>query len=398
MRARILVVAALALLQARSGTTSERDTLRAEYYRARTSLVALDPGAKDSPGFGIALEHVWTAVANWTARFLNEHPGASAAQVAQDVERLDPEPPCVRTDERCDEGYHLTATAVRLNAPGPAAFAVAANYPDGGTFFVIVRGNDGHFRAAWNVKELARRHYQSRDEIGYWAWTGRGWGDGPLRGTVGSLPSSASGRARFFIDAAAAAAAGGTYRNQFSIWEWSGSEARPLFIEAYQVSLDTGPVMIKDGLVSIPTKGTYKSFLTCGACPEPHVLRRLRLASDGVRDLGRSDAEPEVRCVDELWDRLIHGRPARGLATTEVLAALAPIVEEVKRDAGTDLDHSLGMLEESALSNEQGRRFLVIGADRLNGRRLRFEIGAPRAGGACLRTLRILQPLKPARR
>ncbi|MEA2236256.1 MAG: hypothetical protein QOC81_980 [Thermoanaerobaculia bacterium] len=392
----VVISVLLAARPARSITDAERETIRANYYRARSALVALDDATNGTPVLGAALDRVLSAVANWTASFLDEHPNASAAQVAKAVERLDPERPCAKTDDRCADDYHLTSTAVRLNGLPATTFAVAANYPRGGTFFIVAHADDGHFQVAWNIKDLARRHYQSRDEIGYWAWTERGWGDGPLRGTIGALPRAASGHARFYVDAVAAAAAGGTYMSQFSVWEWSGSEARPLFIESYQVSFDTAPVTIKDGIISIPTKGTYKSWMTCGSCPEPHVLRRLRVSADGVHDLGRIDAEPEVRCVDELWDRLIHGRPAEGLATPAVNAALAPIVQEIKRDAGLDLDNSLGMLEESKLSQEHGRRFLQIDADNLGGRILRFEIGSP--GDVCLRTLQILPPVKPVPR
>src|SRR4051812_48752060 len=325
------VVLSLALLLMRCGAVERHVDRRAEYVAARQALVSHKEGA---PGLGVAFDRAWSAVADWTADYLDEHPDVTAEQLAKAVAGLDPERACTGN---C---LSLSATAVRLNGPPATTFAVAANYPKSGTFFVIVRGKDGRFHPRWNIKDIARRHYASRDEIGYWALTESGWGDGPAIGSIGPLPRSALGHSRFYVDAVAAADAGGTFRSQFSVWEWSGAEARPLFIESYQVSYETEPVTVKGGDVSIPTKGSYKSFFTCGGCPEPHVLRRLRVAPDGVHDLGVRDGEPEMRCFDDVWDRLIHGQPAGSLASSEVVDALRPIVDEVKRAAGKDLDYS----------------------------------------------------------
>ena len=112
---------------------------------------------------------------------------------------------------------------------------------------------------------------------------------------------------------------------------------------------------MKDGEITIPMKGSYKSFITCGSCAEPHVFRHLRLAADGVHDLGRTDGEPEMRSIDELWDRLIHDQPADDLASAQVIDALKPIAKQVRRDAGADLERSLGMPNDSKIVEENGR-------------------------------------------
>jgi len=363
---RIASFLALALLLTRCGAVEPR----AEYDEARASLVSRKDGA---PGLSVGLDRVWSAVTRWTAGYLEEHPDVTAEQLAKAVVGLDPP--------------RLSATAVRLSGPPSTTFAVAANDPKSGTVFVVARSTDGHFRAIWNIRDVALRHYASHDEIGYWALTKSGWGDGPATGRVGPLPQSASGHARFYVDAVAAVDAGGTFRKQFGVWEWNGAEAQPLFLESYQVSFDTGPVTVKDGDVSIPTKGSYRSFSTCGACPEPHVLWRLRVASDGVHRLDVLDGEPEMRCVDELWDHLIHGQRADGLASPEVADALRRLVQEVDPADG----HSLGMIEESKITDENGHRFLLVRAGNLEGKQLRFEVGT---GGPCLRSLDI----KPAPR
>jgi hypothetical protein len=182
---RIRVVAVLAplaasLLATRSGVVSSVDTLRAEYYRTRAPLVTQYPDfarASGTPGFGLALDRAWVAVANWAAAFLDEHPDATAEQLAKAVDGLDPVRRFAKTDKRSFSDYQLSASAVRLTGPAETTFAVAANYTWSGTFFVIARANNGHFRAVWNIKDIAHRHYLSRDEIGYWAASNmrRGW-------------------------------------------------------------------------------------------------------------------------------------------------------------------------------------------------------------------------------
>jgi hypothetical protein len=355
---RTSALALLALLMTSCGAVEHVDR-GAEYAAARQALVSCKDGA---PGLGVDLDRAWSAVTKWTAGYLDEHPDATAEQLAKAVVELDPP--------------RLRATAVRLSGAPAITFAVAANYPKSGVFFVVARTNDGRFHAVWNIKDIARRHYASRDEIGYWALTKSGWGDGPATGSIGPIPPSASHHARFFVDAVAAADAGGTFHKQFGVWEWNGAEAVPLFLESYQVSFDTGPVTVKDGDVSIPTKGSYKSFSTCGACPEPHVLWRLRVAPDGVHNLGAIDAEPEMRCVDELWDRVIHDQPVNGVAAAEVVDALRPIIREASPP---------GMVEESKITEEKGRRFLTVRADNVD-RPLRFEVGS---GSPCLRSVTV---------
>ena len=373
----------LTLFLTHCSAVEQRTDLRAEYYKARALLVSRKD---DAPGLGVALDRSWSALADWTAGYLDAHPDVTAEQLAKAVVALDPPRRCADNDAHCFNEYPLSATAVRFECPPETSFVVAANYPKSGTFFVVARANDGHFYAMWNIKDVARRHYAARDEIGYWAWTGSGWGDGPATGRVGPLPRAASGKPRFYIDAVAAAEAGGTFRSQFSVWEWSGAEARPLFIESYHVSFDTEPVTVKGGDVSIPMKGSYKSAFTCGMCPEPRVLRSLRVTGDGVHDLGAVDDQPALRCVDDLWDRLIHGQDAGGGAAPEVVAALRPVVEKVKRSAGADLDYSLGLLEDTKVTDEKGHRFIVVSSDALDCRQLRFEIGSR----TCLESLHVL--------
>src|SRR6185369_15382752 len=108
---------------------------------------------------------------------------------------------------------------------------------------------------------------------------------------------------------------GGTYMQQISVWEWNGREAVPLFIKSYQRSFDTGGSDLKPDLVTLHTKGSFKTFYSCGSCVEPEMVWRIAITPDGVRDLGRTDVVPELRQFDELIDRIAHKKSAADLAS-----------------------------------------------------------------------------------
>jgi hypothetical protein len=326
--------------------------------------------AGGSRGFPKALERAFRITGEWAAEVLNEHPQLSAAQFTDALQQLDPPRPCESQD--CAEEYHLTAEAVPL---GGDAFAVSASYPRSGTFFVIARGKDGAFRLAWHVKDVARRHLALRDEIGRWAWIEFGWGDGPLAGTVHSLPPGRSGKPRFYVDATASAMAGGTFGSQIGIWEWNGREAQPLFLQSYLVSVDTGPMHLEGDTLVIPTKGSYRSFFTCGMCKEPEVTLRIGVAPDGVRVLGKDHAVPELDAIDELWDRVIRRANADDLAAPPVIATLRDLAKELAAaQSESDRPYSLGMLGDWNVTPSNGKRVVLFSTDALDCRTLTFTL------------------------
>ena len=159
---------------------------------------------------------------------------------------------------------------------------------------------------------------------------------------LGSLAPTRGGHARFYVDGHTGTMGGGTFRKQISIWEWDGRIATPQFIRSYFISFDTGRNEFADGMLRIPIKGDYKSFFSCGGCPEPEIVWTLQVTPDGVRDLGKKHVVPELQQADELFDRLLHGRSTRDLASPRVAAKLRKLV-----DYGPDPGlHQLGMLME----------------------------------------------------
>jgi hypothetical protein len=188
---------------------------------------------------------------------------------------------------------------------------------------VVGREAKGAYEVLWDVKQVAAQHAAAGDQLGYWAYYGSAWGDGPLIGQVWPLPTDAHGRPRFYVNAYAAALAGGTSSFQLSIWSWDGREARPLLVDSYLASFDTRGGVTFDGTVlRVATKESFKTFYSCGQCAEPVGEWRVRVTPEGVEDRGRRHVVAELQLVDELYDRLGRRAPAAELATPAVIAAL----------------------------------------------------------------------------
>lgn len=326
--------------------------------------------ANRSPAYPATLNRAWTIVGDWASAFLNSHPAASAGELENAIVEIDSD--CIHG--HCSDDYRLHAQAVPLTQGKHAAWAISVSYPRSGTFFVIARGDDGLFAVQWNIKELAARHNAAHDEIGRWGWNRFSWGDGPLVGTVGSLPPSRTGRPRFYVDAHAAVIAGGTFSNQISIWEWGGRKADPLLIRSYLVSLESPPVTVTNGTITVHAKGDYKSFSTCGACVEPEITFQAGVTPDRATAGNVVYAVPEIKACDELWDAVIHGRNAGGIAAPKVIAALRRLTQSmIAASPDHDRTRLLGMLTQSTITESNGRRILELGADNLPCN-IRFEI------------------------
>jgi hypothetical protein len=140
----------------------------------------------------------------------------------------------------------------------------------------------------WDIQSAAQSHVAERDEIGNWA------GDSPLLPAIGIATPSRDGHPRFYVNATAAEG-GGTYARQISVWEWNGREALPLFIKTFPASVETGADDLRPGLLTLHTKGTFKTFFSCGTCAEPEMLWRIEITPDGIRHLDAKDLVPELR-------------------------------------------------------------------------------------------------------
>lgn len=267
----------------------------------------------------------WASVGDKAAAFLDAHPDAEPAQLSAELKATD-----------------LDVDALKL---APSVWLVAGSYPKNGTFFIVVPDAQGRHRVQWDIKTLAQTHFARRDDIGKWGWTESGWGDGPLLPAIGIAIASRDGHPRFWVDATSDADAGGTYAMQISVWEWNGREAVPLFVKSYQTSFDTGPGEKTPELLTLHTKGAFKTFFSCGACVDPEMVWRIEIAPGGVHDRGAKDVVPELRQFDDLADRIVHKRPTANLASPAAVSAIRKRLDD-------DDTYALGMLTEWKLTKD----------------------------------------------
>jgi hypothetical protein len=343
-----------------------------QYANARAELESkyADPTRSSrSHDFLRTLNRAWSLVGDWTASYLNVHPTASQREVVDAIHQL---------NRGASDEYHLRAEAVPL---GNQTWAVSASYLHSGTFFVVARDRRGPFAVRWNIKDVAARHYASRDEIGNWASYIFAWGDGPLVGSVGLLAPNRNGRPRFYVDAHAAADAGGTFAKQISVWEWDGRNASPRFIRSYATSLETAPDTFSDRLITIHAKGDYQSFSTCGTCIEPEMTWQIRLTPDAVTHTPPEYVDKELKACDELWYAVIHQRSTQNIASPKAVVLLRKLTNEmIVSSPDHDRIHLLGMLMTHNVTRSKMRTILDLSADNLPCSSIRFEI-EERLGG-----------------
>jgi len=356
------------------------DTISSEYSRVRSQLVSEYSDwmkASERDGFSDTLDAAWSITAEWAGVYLDSHPDAYADDLAHAIRTLDPPRECPEYDQECPDEYHLDPSAVQLSTGSHAAYAVAVNYPRAGTFFVLARDSTGRFHTAWDIKPLAKKHFASEDEVGYWAYLSFSWGGGPLLAKVGLLPPAGRGRPRFYVDATTAPFGGGTSPKQLSVWEWNGTTVIPVFIKSYLVSIETTPLELEQDTIKIHTKGEYKTFFSCGMCTEPEMVWTIRFTPQTVEDLGRKHVVTELELVDQLLDGIWHGMSVDTIASPQVIEAIKPVVDLVVSDMDSDSTYPLSMLLDWKVLEEDGRKVLYISADHLDllgCNPLRFEL------------------------
>jgi hypothetical protein len=342
--------------------------IKTEYFKLRNYITANINNEKFcEQKLPKAFDQIWSLMADWVVTYLENTPNASPEHVAKKLEELDPPRECANTDIKCWDEYHIDATAVQLAEGDQAAYAVSVNLHVSGTFFIVQRKSADKFQAVWNIKELATKHYASRDEIGYWAHMGFSYIDGPLIGHVSMLSPGNKGVPRFLIDAMAF-----TMRSEFpkqvSIWEWNGQEAIPLLIKSYRSTINTGEIAFDGRFLKIPTKEDYKTFFSSSMGPEAKVIWTVKVGLGGIEDLGKIHETPELQWMDQLWSRLLSGKKAEDMASPQVIGILKQIIREEK------ISDSLGMLGDWNVKRSKKHTVLRFTADDLVCRNLYFKV------------------------
>jgi hypothetical protein len=293
-----------------------------------------------------ALNHAWALLAEWTAAYLEEHPGATPKLL-----------------KRAAPGGDLEAVPL-----GPRTMLVsAAAGPAFGTIF-IVDGTHGPFHPVWSIRgRTGRDAFPLLD-----AWTAKAAGEncreavgdpdwlrcGPVGGTAKRLADDAQGHPRFFVEASYAEVAGNTEAEQLSFWTWTGATAEPQFVTTAGVNIDDESTRLDGELLKVRVAENYRMISPWWDHYDRELDWEFRAGPQRIEDLGKMPVVPEMDTVDEVLFRAAHHLPADDLATREVQATIGKIVP----DAGAGGEASLGMYGSSTVRHEDGRTLVCLPA------------------------------------
>ncbi|HEY2071027.1 MAG TPA: hypothetical protein VGG48_15835 [Rhizomicrobium sp.] len=313
-----------------------------------------------------ALERRWVTGADWVSAVLNAHPELDAGELATMLLNGDS----------------------KLQAEPLDADSWLVGMGDGGFgSFAVVKRIDGRFRPVWQAwhdgAESARfpslapwaidaARKECRDvETSHC---------GPIYGRTFLLPADASGHARFYVEATYTKDAGGTLGGQTSIWSWDGETATPLLVSDYSVALDQTLGTHFDGAVlRIRQKQDFKTFFACDSCAGRQVEQAVKIAPDGLHDLGHYSVTPELDVIDAAFDRLHRGQPIEGLASPQAVKAMESILRDTSEPGENARNFTLGMLTSSGLRKAGADTELCFQADTTGAFifTLKYQAGGP---------------------
>ncbi len=281
-----------------------------------------------TPRFEGLADQVWDIAGRRLCALLERVPRARAKDLEQVVADLD-------AGADAEPYYGLHATAVPLAGGAAPAWAVALNWYYSGTIIVLARDPQAGWVVGWRLRDFLKTDGRADDPAFVrWArYSEGGFHDGPFAGRVLALRPTRDGRARFAVDAQAQPDMGVLHPAQVSVWEWTGREARPVFVGWYEMgAADTGVTLDREGL-RVRGVQPFASTFSCGSCDEaPLETWRIAVTPDGVEDRGRVPDVAGLALVDAVGDRVCHGRDASDLASPAAVGALAAWYEWWKRE------------------------------------------------------------------
>jgi hypothetical protein len=309
----------------------------------------------ESPGL---LARQWSLAGEWVAAWLDAHPSSGADGVKTAIAGLMP------------------SETPRYLVLNDAAFLVAAPSSIGNVFIVAKTGD--RYRLAWSTAQRQVASGKTAEILAAWRpenarqgrrgpyWTASGKA-GPVIPHLGSLPTDAKGRARFYIDGWYQQGAGGTVGAQISLWVWDGIIARAQITRDYTLMVaQTDGTRIEGDLLKVQQKKSFRTFFSCGQCEERQTDWIVRVTPEGMKELGERSVVPELDAVDEFFDRLIHGKSAADVATPAAIQAATKIVREARAERSDEewkKFPTLGMIGRSTITKEAGEEILCLETD-----------------------------------
>jgi hypothetical protein len=294
-----------------------RSALLKEIVQTRKEIDRVSAGLFDNYGEPEAVQAIgclWGLTQAWTAEYLNAHPQASAREILADLAPL-------------AKAGDLSPSVVRLKGD---AVVVSLDSSFQGTVFVVSRTPPQPFAVTWDIRTQPTIQWPDASMMP-WVDTIPGVHGGPLGGRVLALPPTGSGRPRFLIEAIEHSGMGLEVPGQLSVWEWTGSEAVPEFVQGY---LTTGGLSarLQGNRLRVRTKEELQRIYTCGSCDDPQGTWTLRITPDGVVDLGHVFDDPLLKFVDDLLDRVVRRQDASSLASRSARARLVKIADAERAD------------------------------------------------------------------
>ena len=297
--------------------------IKADYQAGRAQLkkhLVREQWIDDDPHSPEILARQWTLAGQWAAAWLD----ARGLRSLDDLKSM---------------FFELESDKVDYVALNDTTFLLTAPGPIGNVFIVTKRG--GHFYLAWSIAQPQQGSGRQAGVLAAWraenARHGRRgpyWAaSGPVHPGLGKLPSDVHGHPRFYIDGIYAQSAGGTVGAQTTLWLWDGSTARPLLAREYTLMIDSSAgTRLEGDLLKVQQKKFFRSFFSCGACEERQTDWIVRITPEGLKVLGEKVVTPELDAVDELFYRIIHGRPVSELGSPAALATAERIVHDARAE------------------------------------------------------------------
>ena len=267
-----------------------------------------------------ALNAQWAAARDLVAALLDRQPGITPAALARQA--------------RHDAG--LTLYALRLD---PGAVLISVQSGAFGTAFIMQADAGRRHRAALSLDARPAAGDSRMPELAAWQSASAGqdcsshqpepaWSRcGPVAvSRLIPLPNEGSGARRFAILAYQVTPAGGTEREQISIWRWDGHVATPLLTRTLYQAITQATWRGRDARgFSLRAKENYTSLPACDECDGRQTIWRFDLPPVGAAPPRIRGVSPELDLVDRLYTRLFAHRPAADLAAPSVIAKLSHV-------------------------------------------------------------------------
>jgi hypothetical protein len=311
--------------------------IKTDYEIASAKLakhIVEDQWIDDDPESPKLLARQWSLAGEWVAAWLNAHPNAGSEGVKAASAKLANSPVSQHSwVEPSPEYLELNATTFLVVAPSPI----------GNVFIVSKSGDD--YRVAWSTAQVQETSGESAEVLAAWRaenarlggrgpyWAGSGSAGSVQPARLGILPADANGHPRFYIEGIYAQGVGSTFGEQISLWMWDGVTARPQLTRDYAAYVDQEAGARMDGdLLKVQQKKFFRALSSCGDCEGRQTDWIVRIAPDGMKELGEKSLVPDLDAVDELFYRVINGKSASDIAAPSAIEAAKGIVDSVRTE------------------------------------------------------------------